>query len=120
MNQEKGHPLQNVSTQGLQSLQKHPLIAVNSFSVVPSQLICLESSHRAIHYKISKSRNTWLAWGDPEEDWGKASVFPKSGGTMASRDKLLGYIHDFAHHQAAPCELVKDQEEEGPVELDGE
>lgn len=61
----------------------------------------------------------WVG-GDPEEDWGKTSKLSKTDGTMASRDKLLGWIHDFAHHQAAPCELVKDQEDEGPVVLEGE
>lgn len=33
---------------------------------------------------------------------------------------LLGWIYYLAHHQAAPCELVKEQEDEGLVELDGE
>lgn len=47
MNQERGHPLQNATTQALQSLQKHPLITVTSFSVVPSRLICFESSNKA-------------------------------------------------------------------------
>lgn len=58
--------------------------------------------------------------GDPEEDWGKTSMLSKSDGTMVFRDKLLGWIHDLAHHQAAPCVLVKGQEDEGPVVLEGE
>lgn len=48
---------------GTPDLQKHPLITF---------LILRGPFSTVIHYKASKSRDIWLGWGEPGENWGRA------------------------------------------------